>query len=460
LKRHLLFFCYLLGFFSSFGQEQLSLYGLTHLVDQSSLNPSQIGLTKFELTLFPLSSKIYSNQPTYQDFIGNRESNNVLRYPSNSLAFDQSNLLRVGTSIETLRFIYNQKKWSFSLFHAAKTKGILDYSGALLAVAIEGNAPFIGQNLSLDTDFSAFSYEELGIGGALDLGKLKFGGRLKYLSGHSAAITRRSYISFLTDEDIYQLSLDMDLEVDIAGKGGDLSAFNFGPIGLNFTNNDNVIIQSPSLLFNLNDDLFNFSGNHGFAIDIGLDWEINDQLQLTFSGIDLGKINWKDSPRNYSANEKFEFDGLSLGQLTFDGAEIISFDDAQDSLDIIDFVGIDKAFSTSLPAQFYLGLGYTLSDKWHFNSTLFYSSFQDNAFTALSLGANCQLYNNFNIGTSFGLMNEAAVVVGLNAALEIGPLQLFALTDNVFGIFNLTDNRTINARAGLAFSFGDIEVNE
>ncbi len=454
LKKQLLLFCCLFGFFTSYGQDQLNLFGLNHLVDQQSVNPSYIGNHRFELTLFPLASNIYSNGPTYQDFIGNREVDNVLRYPENQLAFGQDNLLRVGSTIETFRFIYNQKNWSISINHAAKTKGILDYSGALLAVAIQGNAPFIGQNLSLNTDFSAFSYGELGIGGALQLDKLKIGGRFKYLAGHSAAITRQAEIALLTDDDIYQLSLDTEIEVDIAGQNGDLSAFNFGPIGLNFTNNEDVIIDAPSLLFNLNDDLFNFSDNHGFAFDIGFDWQINEQLNLTFSALDLGKINWTDNAKNYTANQIFEFDGINLGQLTFDGSEIISFDNVQDSVDIIDFVGVSQDFSTNLPAQFYLGLGYTLNEKLRINTTLFYSDFQDNSFTALSLGANYQIQKNINIGSALNLMNETSLVLGLNATLELGPLQVFALTDNVFGLFDLTDNRTLNARVGVGFSFG------
>jgi len=436
------------------------LFGLNHLVDQSAINPSYIGYNQFEFTLFPITSNIYSNGPTYQDFIGNRVSDNVLRYPEEALSFGQTNILNIGSDIETFRFIYNQKNWSISLHHAARTKGNLNYSGALLAVAIQGNAPFIGQNLSLNTDFSAFSYEELGIGGAIKFNQFQIGGRLKYLSGHSAAITRQSNISLLTDDDIYQLSLDMDVEVDIAGENGDLSAFNFGPIGLNFTDDEAVLIQAPSLLFNLNDDLFNFSDNHGFAFDLGIDWHISEQLQLTASALDIGKINWKDNAKNYTANQIFEFDGLSLGQLTFDGEEVISFDSVEDSLDIVDFVGVNQAFSTTLPAQFYLGLGYTLNDKWHFNSTFYYTSFQDNDFTALSLGTNYQIHESLNIGATVGLMNEASLVVGVNAALEIGPLQLFALTDNVFGLFDLKDNRTINARVGVGFSFGEVGSNE
>jgi len=346
---------------------------LNHLIDQNSVNPSYIGDNPFEFNLFPINSQIYSNGPTYQDFIGNRDSDNVLRYPQEQLAFGQENVLNVGSDIETFRFIYNQKNWSISLHHAARTQGTIDYAGALLAVAIQGNAPFIGQNIALNTDFSVLSYEELGIGGAIKLDKFQIGGRLKYLSGHSTAITRKSTISLLTDDDIYQLSLDMDMEVDIAGQNGDLSAFNFGPIGLDFTNNEDVIIQSPSLLFNLNDDLFNFSNNHGFAVDLGFNWQINEQLALTASALDIGKINWTDNAKNYTANQTFEFDGLSLGQLTFDGAEIISFDSVEDSLDIVDFVGVNQDFSTSLAPKFYLGLGYTLNDKWHFNSTFFYT---------------------------------------------------------------------------------------
>ena len=433
---------------------------MNHLIDQNSINPSYIGDSPFEFTLFPINSNIYSNGPTYQDFIGNRNSDNVLRYPQTALAFGQDNVLNVGSDIETFRFIYNQKNWSIALHHAARTKGIIDYAGALLAVGIQGNAPFIGQNLSLNTDFSALSYEELSIGGAVKFDKFQIGGRLKYLSGHSAAITRQSNISLLTDDDIYQLSLDMDMEIDIAGQNGDLSAFNFGPIGLNFTNNEAVIIQSPALLFNLNDDLFNFSSNNGFAIDVGFNWQINEQLTLTASALDIGKINWTDNAKNYSANQTFEFDGLSLGQLTFDGAEIISFDSVEDSLDIVDFVALNQSFSTSLPAQFYVGLGYTLNDKLHFNGTFYYtSSFHNNHFTALSLGANYQIHKNINLGTTVGLMNEAALVMGLNATLEFGPLQLFALTDNVFGLIDLTDNRTLNARVGIGFSFGQIDKN-
>lgn len=456
MKRQLLLFCFFFIFFVSYSQDQLNLFGLRHLVDQQTVNPTYIGENRWEMTLFPVASSIYSNGPTYQDFIDNRISDNVLRYPEDKLSFGQENLLNVRSNIGTFRFIYNQQNWSLSVHHVARTIGNLDYSGALLAVAIKGNGPFIGQNLSLNTDFSAFSYEEIGVGGAIKLGKFQIGGRFKYLSGHSAAITRKSDISLLTDDDIYQLILDTNIEVDIASQNDDLSTFNFGPIGLDFTNNNEVLVAAPSILFNLNDDLFNFSGNHGFAFDLGLDWQINEHLNLTISALDLGRINWTTHTKNYTANQLFEFDGLSLGQLSFDGEEILSFDSVQDSLDIIDFIGNSKDFSTNLSAQFYLGLNYTLNDQLYFYTTIYSSFFRGNTVSALSLGTNYQIHKYLNIGTNVSLMNQSALVMGLNASLTFGPLQLFALTDNAFGIFNLTDNRTINARVGIGFKFGEV----
>jgi len=461
LKKKLLLFSFLIVCLSAFAQQQISTFNLSHLNDFSRLNPAYIGDSRFELTILPFSSNIYSNGPTYRDFIGKRGEGNVLTYPSNKLNFEQGNSLNVGSVIETFRFVYNTKNWSISLHHGSTAKGIIDYSGALLSVAIQGNAPFIGQSIPLDTDFSVFSYEEIGIGGAFKKGGFTIGGRLKYLSGHSAAITRRSKVSLLTEDDIYQLSLNTDIAIDIAGqKGSALEKFNFGPLDLDFSNEENVLIKAPSLLFNLNNDLFNFSGNHGVGFDLGLSWKINDQWLVNLSALDFGKINWKDSPRNYTTKETFEFDGLSLGKLTFDGAEIFSFDELQDSLDILNFSKTSESFSTTLPAQFYLGVSFDLSKQWRFGGTVYHTNFQNTPFTALSLGANYQLHETFNIGISYSAMNEESFLLGINAAFDVGPVQLFVVTDNIVSAFKVEESRTLNARVGLSFSFGALEVPE
>jgi len=429
--KHLLFcFCLILTF-NGFGQQNLSLHGLNHLIDQQSVKPTYFGEQRFELSLFPISINIFSNGPTYEDFLGGSESERVLIYPEDKFNFGQGNFFRVAASLETFRLIYTPNNWSFSLSHAIKGIGLIDYSGALPAVAIQGNAPFIGQNISLDTDFSFQAYQEYAFGAAIQLDNITIGGRLKYLSGIATVITRKSEINLLTDDDIYQLFLDMDVEIDVAGNNtSSLNDIDLGRIG------------------------FNFSGNHGVGIDLGIDWQINESMSFSVSLLDIGEINWKKSPRTYTANETFEFDGLSLGTLTFDGEEVLNFDTAQDSLDIIKFDENPGAFSTNLSPQLYVGVGYEINEKWHLNATGYYTSIHNNTFSAFSLGANYQLFKNFNIGTAYGVMNDETFLLGLNATLQLGSLQLYAMTDNILSRFQLENSRTINTRFGLGFTFG------
>lgn len=458
MKKNLLLFCFLVSGIFGYAQQDVSLFGLEHLVLNNKVNPAHSGDATFSLSLFPLSYNVYSNGPSYRDFIGQQEGNgqNVLTYPADKLAFGKENLLRVGNEIETFRFIYTQKNWSINAHHASKVNGLANYSGALAAVAINGNAGFIGQTIPLDTDVEFFSYEELGIGGAVDLGKIKIGGRVKYLSGHSAIATNQSRFSLHTDEEIYQLTLDTDIEFNAASSDGrDFSQFNFGPISYQTGSNQDAIVNTGNFLFDVSDDLFNFSGNSGIAFDLGINWQINDKLSLDVSALDLGKINWTEGAKQFKANESFEFDGLSLGTLTFDGDETISFDNAQDSLDIIQFTETNQDFSTTLPAQFYIGLAYQLNDKWRLNGTFYQSTFNNNSFTAAALGANVQIHPAFNLGATLTTMNEEAVLVGLNATVQAGPVQVFALTDNILGVFQPAEGRTLNARIGLGLEFGD-----
>ena len=458
MKQLLLFLLCLTVNVCGSAQSGLSLYALDHLPASAALNPAYRGDFKFALSLFPLSYQLYSNGPSYRDFVGRNESGNggnVLRFPASKLAPGQDNLLRAESAIETFRFFYNHNSWSFNLHHASRLKGIIDYSGTLPEMAIKGNAPFIGQRIPLDTDFKLLSYEEIGIGAVYQKNNWSAGLRMKYLSGHSLLNTRKSLVSVYTDEDIYQVSLDMDLQLEVGGIAGRrLSDLNFGPIGLRFSEEEDVLVQTPEFLFDISDDLFQFSKNPGIAWDLGFNWSIDDRWELSASVLDLGKIKWKDQTGLFTAQDNYEFDGLSLGQLNFDGTDVLSFDNIQDSFDIIRFVETNPVISSRLPTQYFLNLSHQFNDQWRFGGTVFHTSFKDNNFTALSLGANCQLHSLVNLGLRYSLMNEEYFLVGLNATLQLGDFQLYALTDNVASVFRPENGRTLNARIGFAWLMG------
>lgn len=434
MNKHLLFCCFLFFTINCFGQQDLSLYGLNHLIDQQSLKPSYTSEHRFEVSIFPTSFNIFSNGPAYEDFVNETGTSNFLIYPTDKLSFGQGNVLRTGFSVETVRLIYQPDNWTFSLSHSLKGDVIIDYSGALLDIAIAGNSPYIGQNVPLDTDFSFMAYGELAFGMTVQLDNITIGGRFKYLSGQATSRSIKSTINLFTDDDIYQLFLDTDLEVQVAGNNtNSWDDINAGPISLNF------------------------AGNHGVGVDFGLDWQFNDALSFSVSVLDLGTINWKKSPRTYTANETFEFDGLSLGQLTLNGEEVFDFENVIDSLDIIEFEATAAPFSTRLPPELYVGLGYNINEKWRLNATGYFTSIQNNTFSSFSLGTNYQLAKFFNIGTTYGIMNKDYFLLGLNATFQLGPFQLYVLTDNFLGLYQIERNRTFNFRLGMGFSFGKID---
>ncbi len=457
-QKRFLFACFLLTCFTSWSQEDLHLFSLNNLVANSRLNPAQIGDFRYGIGLPLIASNVYFNGPPYLDFVGKNESKTVSNFDIALGKIERTNnFLRAGSTIQTFQFIYNAQNWSVNIHHAAKSNGLIQFPGELLELAWKGNAAFIGKTATIGPDFDIFSYEEVGIGGAVDIGKINIGARIKYLSGHSVLSTTRSNVSLYTDEDIYQAELEMDFQLNAADTdNADLSRFNFGPIGLDFTDTDVLILQTPRLLFDLNEDLFSVfqKGNHGLAFDLGIQWAVNDQFSVAFSALDIGNIKWNHHQQNFTANRTFSYNGLNIGRITFDGEDTIDFSGAQDSLDILEFEKAANVFTTQLPAQFYLGLTYELNERWRFNATLYHTSFKKNAFSAFSIGANYQVHRILNLGTSYVIRNEAHFLLGLNAVLQLGPFQIFTATDNILGVFRPLKASTINGSLGVGLTFG------
>ncbi|MEM6316696.1 MAG: DUF5723 family protein [Bacteroidota bacterium] len=453
-----LLLCFLVCFTTiTQGQTYLAQQHLGKLFNAQTWNPATLGESAWQFSLLNLSSQVYSNKVSLQDFIGRNGTQKSVVYPSEALNFGQGNYLRTHTALETFRLTYQKNKAAFSLHHASKTSAFVDYSGALLALAIRGNSPFVGQSVPFNTDGQLLAYEEIGLGITLKVGeKWTFGLRPKWLSGHSALHTRRSQVDLFTSDDVYQLSLETDLEIDVAGAGNrSVSDFNFGPLDLDFSDSEDAIIPSTNFIANVENDLFNFSGNNGWALDLGVAYAVNDRLQLTVNVLDIGQINWQSDSETYTAQETFAFDGLNLGLLTFDEDEDVQFSNFSDSLDVVQFDRQNSSFSTSLPAQFYAGLDYQLGEKWQLTGRVFYLRYEQGDFSGASVAADYQVLPALRLGTSYTVMNETAFLLGLHAVWEIGSLQLYATTSNVLGAFDLASARTVDLAVGVAVGLGE-----
>ena len=63
------------------------------------------------------------------------------------------------------------------------------------------------------------------------------------------------------------------------------------------------------------------------------------------------------------------------------------------------------------------------------------------------------LQDKLSIGANASFRNGGTFNLGINGVASIGPLQLFASTDNILSVFSPYQNKNANIRAGLNLLF-------
>jgi len=68
-------------------------------------------------------------------------------------------------------------------------------------------------------------------------------------------------------------------------------------------------------------------------------------------------------------------------------------------------------------------------------------------------GVQAQLHKYINIGVNYAYRFNSATNVGLNTTFKIGPVQLFAATDNIIQALQPSAANNVNGRVGLNLVF-------
>lgn len=251
--------------------------------------------------------------------------------------------------------------------------------------------------------------------------KLRIGGRLKYLSGLGHFSVNRLNVNgqFSTNEWI----IDSDIAARFAV--ADTSVEDLDPVSLLFTD------------------------NRGFAVDLGASYEILPNLELSLSVLDIGGIQWTTNTNSFTSSGQYIWQGAkwSYGDSSgFDGEEIL------DTLTTL--FGIEEtqgeSFWANLPRSYVVGGRYDLGPKHGFGAT-----YQLNQW-------NSRLYHNYGVSyignwskwfsamVNYSIMNGDYVNLGLGFSANIGPIQLYMLTDDVL-TFQLDPDhmKTVSFRFGM-----------
>ena len=438
-RKLLLSFCALLccSLLPLQAQHELGLHFMRHTFQSTTTNPAFAPEEKLVLSLPGLRNNLYFTGPTYGDILStNAEGRTIVDIDALIPLLDAENFIRDDLEIETIGAALRLGKVSIQLGHSLHYLAFLKYPKTLPQVIWQGNAQFIGETVPLGNDLQLWAYHELSLGLAFDLTEnLTFGARAKALQGIAALSTDADHqaASLFTDDDVYQLTLSADYRLHSAGTFRYDSYRDFD-LDFNFGN------------FSLNDLL---SDNNGWAFDFGARYQ-QGNWELALSVLDLGGIDWSSSVTTYAAEGEYLYDGLDFSQAL--SGEEVNFDKALDTLEQIFQVNqTQEPFRTELSTKAYFSVQYTLHDRWTLGALYFHESLRGETFPAFALSAQRAFFGDLlRMGATYSLQKDVPLNFGLHATLRQGPLQAFAVTDNVLSLVQPDERSRFNARVGFA----------
>ncbi len=430
---------------TALAQEDLATHFMRHTWQASRTNPAFFPDYKFVAGLPGVYNTLLVTNVTYGDLIAtNLEGQQVLNIDQAIDKLGADNVLRNNLDIETISLGFRLGKAALSLGHTLRFNAFMNYPKTMPQLIWQGNAQFIGQEVDFGPDVDLYGYQEFALGLAVDITpNFTVGGRAKLLAGVGSISSERTGLRLRTDSDIYQLELNADYYVNSAGS---LKYDGFDELTVAF---DYGRFDADKLL----------TGNTGFAFDLGVRLRLGEKLELAASALDIGRINWEEDVTNYSLNGAFEYKGLDLAQNIFE--DTVTAGSILDTLrEIYQVESASIAYSTTLPARYYLSGMYRLNGKWSFGGLFYLENYREEVNTAIAVGSNMNVLPFLNVGATYAFRSERLDNLGLNATVQLGPAQIMAATDNIITAFRPEDSHSANLRLGLNVLLGRVRSEE
>ena len=424
-----------------FGQAETLIYG-SHLAQATSSNPAY----QNEYNLVLIGTSLYQNTfftgPTVGDALKTNNGQTFFDAQSFLNALDEDNLFRQQIELHTLGGAVNLGALRLSLNHNFRFEAQAVYSKELAELALLGNGQFVGDTVRLDHDLQLFSYSELAVGGAMRLGKLQVGANLKWLNGIGSLATEKGQLSLYTDPGVYDITFISDYRVNASSLASlslnDSIQFNFNPSSLDF----NTLITK----------------NQGIALDLGVIVDLG-AVELSASATNLGSIKWTENVRNYASSTNVTYSGLDLTDLlTSDSLDFPSTVDTLKSL--INLSETQDAYSTTLPAEYRLGLRFEAGEKLYLGAVLGLQTFGEQSYKTLGFYATFAPIRILNLQASYTVVNDTYTNLGLGGALKLGPAKVYAMTDNFPALFSPKSARHFQGRIGVNLVFGKKDLEK
>ncbi|MFW6018950.1 MAG: DUF5723 family protein [Bacteroidales bacterium] len=424
------------------GQSDMTSYFMDAVPQSQYENPAQIPDVKWHFSFPALSSnyiEVANSGFHFQDVIENRgDSSYLLLDELVNEKLNESNHMALFLNNELLSFGFramDNMYFNFSVNN--RTNFRLTYPKELFALPYNGNAAYIGEKVELEPfSLKATDYTEMALGVAREEpGKWSAGLRFKLLFGRANIWTENVYASLKTEEQGYDITAEAELLTRLTM-----------PPGVDLMNPDSI--GEP----NIEDFVFNTS-NTGIGIDFGFNYFISEDVSLSASVIDLGSINFNQNTYKYG-NERTEvtfegFDAYDYINLS-DSATSEKIDNTVDSIaQKFNMEMTREDYSMPLTTRFYLGGQFHINDKQQAGLLFRGQYFNGDFWPAITASYNHRFGRIFSLSASYTATHDSYLNVGLGGALNMGPIQLYVISDNWMAAFRPEQTKYFNLHFGL-----------
>lgn len=441
--RKLLLFLLLGISFQVAAQNVLSLYNMKHIPQAVYANPAFIPLGRVNVAI-PGAGSHYAGigkSDFVTEDVATVDDNGTLRLDVQKFlnGLDDENLVYAGTSSNYLHVGFSAKKNYFFLGSTDKISAEFVFPkemAVLITEVYEENGIKNGHEIN-GTKLQYTHLREFSFGWARSINKdLNIGATFKVTSGLVNIRTNSSSIIVENTNGDTDLGGLIDIHMQTSGAEYYRQALE---------ENEQGNTEYIRLITN--------QSNYGYALDFGFDYKINSKMKVAASVLDLlGTIEWKDNVKNYVAEDvEVDFNTVDWVDLITPGGGT-GLEGIYDSIVAnVDPTQETTAYETYIPTKVNGSFSYYLLPKIE-ATVLGQGIFLKDEFEPkIRIGIQGRFKRFLNYMISYAIVDSQvnAQNLGLGFAINLGPVQFHALTDNIFDPLLFSNSFNPTLRLGL-----------
>ena len=414
-----------------YAQQEQSLHFVNNIWQSNMTNPAIKSSDKIQLLLPSVYYSTHSPDFTLRKLLKTDEAGTLNLSEVANNRIQPRNRLNAHANIMSMGIAYPvSKKLTLSLYQITNSHFSLDLDGDVLKLILVDNIDYVGKILNLHSKMNGSIYSEIGFGGTYSVNdKINVGVRLKSLNGISGVFTVGA------ESRLTMLSTNYAMEMN---------------------NNINVVTYSIPQVRDINTpkEAFNeslFGKNRGFAFDVGTTMKFG-KLNMALSFVDVaGFIRWKYDGKRYSSLGDRHFNGINSFTISLENPSSSKTSIKDNLKDVVSFDETDNPrYIEKIPLKFYLSSTYDLTSKLVVGALIYqedsrYSGIQK----GFALNTTYKFMESLQFGSTFGYRNGRLNNWGMHLVTQLGPVQLFGVTDNIISVFRPYATKSANGRVGL-----------